>query len=47
MISHALTIVINELNKHFIDDYKSSETVAKLGNLADGFGSGDDDETMA
>ena len=40
MISHALTIVINELNKHFIDDYKSSETVAKLGNLADGFGSG-------
>ncbi len=40
MISHALTIVINELNKHFIDDYKSNETVAKLGNLADGFGSG-------
>ncbi len=37
MISHALTIVINELNKHLVDDYKSSETVARLGNLADGF----------
>lgn len=40
MISHALTIVINELNKHLVDDYHSSETVAKLGNLADGFGNG-------
>ena len=40
MISHALTIVINELNKHILDDYNSSETVAKLGNLADGFGNG-------
>ena len=40
MISHALTIVINELNKHLLDDYNSSETVAKLGNLADGFGNG-------
>ena len=37
MISHALTIVINELNKHLVDDYKSNETVARLGNLADGF----------
>jgi hypothetical protein len=37
MISHALTIVINEFNKHLTDDYKSTETVAKLGNLADGF----------
>ncbi len=40
MISHALTIVINELNKHLVDDYHSSETVAKLGNLADGFSNG-------
>ena len=40
MISHALTIVINELNKHFADDYHSHETVAKLGNLSDGFGNG-------
>lgn len=37
MISHALTIVTNELNKHLVDDYKSNETVARLGNLADGF----------
>ncbi|MEI6651148.1 MAG: DUF4255 domain-containing protein [Chlorobiaceae bacterium] len=32
--------MINELNKHLVDDYHSSETVAKLGNLADGFSNG-------
>jgi Pvc16 N-terminal domain len=37
MISHALTVVINEFNKHLTDDYQSTETLAKLGNLADGF----------
>ena len=42
MISHALTIVINELNKHLVDTYAaimpgSDSASAKLGNPAEGF----------
>lgn len=44
MISHALTIVINELNRHLGDTYAvlpgSDSSVAQLGNLAEGFGNG-------
>ncbi|MDD5269278.1 MAG: DUF4255 domain-containing protein [Methylococcales bacterium] len=40
MISHALTIVINELDKHLADNYPSGDpTKVELGNLAEGFGS--------
>ena len=38
MISHALTIVINELNKHLDDNYGSGESV-RLGNMSDIFSS--------
>jgi hypothetical protein len=37
MISHALTIVINELNKHLTDTYMAPDPSAGLGNLAEGF----------
>ena len=37
MISHALTIVINELNKHLADTYESTVPQAGLGNLAEAF----------
>jgi K+ transporter len=39
MISHALTIVINELKKHLEDAYGVAMTddVVKSGNLAEGF----------
>lgn len=41
MISHALTIVINELNKHLKDAYGvPASTYVGLGNLAEGFESG-------
>ena len=45
MISHALTIVMNELNKHFRETYDSSSSNAttdrvSLGNLAEGFATG-------
>ena len=41
MISHALTIVINELNKHLADNYGSaSMNQGRLGSLAEGFTSG-------
>ncbi|MCI5209171.1 MAG: DUF4255 domain-containing protein [Candidatus Electrothrix sp. ATG2] len=42
MISHALTIVINELNRHLSDHYQSEHTVvtqARLGNFSEGFSS--------
>ena len=40
MISHALTIVINELNKHLTDTYVLGDPAkVELGNLAEGFGS--------
>jgi hypothetical protein len=40
MISHALTIVINELNKHLLDTYGSTDPQVGLGNLAEGFVTG-------
>lgn len=40
MISHALTIVINEINKHLTESYDSVSTQVELGNLAEGFGTG-------
>src|SRR6185369_1842365 len=43
MISHALTIIMNELNKHLADSYGTDSTpdqpVVELGNLAEGFAS--------
>ena len=38
MISHALTIVMNELNKHLADAYQATSPQVRLGNLAEGFG---------
>ncbi len=42
MISHALTIVINELGKHLTDTYGSGavSSQVRLGNMAEGIGSG-------
>jgi hypothetical protein len=41
MISHALTIVINELDKHLADTYVLGQpTTVELGNLAEGFSAG-------
>ena len=43
MISHALTIVINELDKHFADTYiLGAPTKVELGNLAEGFAANGD-----
>ncbi|MFZ2403797.1 MAG: DUF4255 domain-containing protein [Methylobacter sp.] len=43
MISHALTIVINELDKHLADTYiLGAPTKVELGNLAEGFSAGGD-----
>jgi hypothetical protein len=39
MISHALTIVMNELNKHLDDNYGSVDSVG-LGNISDVFATG-------
>lgn len=39
MISHALTIVMNELNKHMSDVYNDPDSVS-LGNMSDLLGSG-------
>lgn len=41
MISHALTIVLNELNRHLTDNYgPDGMNTGRLGNLAEGFGNG-------
>lgn len=41
MIAHALTIVLNELNKHLADNYGTDGmNTGRLGNLAEGFGNG-------
>jgi hypothetical protein len=40
MISHALTIVMNELNRHLHDTYQSQLPQVDLGNLAEGFVAG-------
>jgi len=37
MLSHALTIVINELNRHLKDSYGEDTDLAALGNIAEGF----------
>lgn len=43
MISHALTIIMNELNKHLVECYGTDSTpdkpMVELGNLAEGFSS--------
>lgn len=36
MISHALTVVVNELNKHLSDEYDVAGNVVGLGNIAEG-----------
>lgn len=42
MISHALSIVINKLNQHLIDNYglSASDLKVLMGNLSEGIGSG-------
>jgi hypothetical protein len=40
MISHALTIVMNEINGHLHDAYQSEVPQIALGNLAEGFATG-------
>ncbi len=40
MISHALAIIANELDKHHVDHYDADQGQVKLGNLAEGFASG-------
>lgn len=40
MISHALTIVMNELESHLADAYQTSSQQVRLGNVAEGLGSG-------
>lgn len=40
MISHALTIVVNELNQHLKDSYGATSIQVKLGNIAEGFANG-------
>jgi hypothetical protein len=37
MLSHALTIVINELNRHLKDSYGEATDLSALGNIAEGF----------
>lgn len=37
MISHALTIIVNELNTHLANTYGATTSQAGLGNLAEGF----------
>ncbi len=38
MLSHALTIVVNELNKHLSESYSVTSDSVALGNIAEGFG---------
>jgi hypothetical protein len=37
MISHALTIIANELNRHFAENYNNDLKPATIGNLSEGF----------
>jgi len=37
MISHALTIIMNEFNKHLVDKYGCVDQQIRLGNPAEGF----------
>lgn len=40
MISHALTIVMNELESHLVDNYQAVPPLVTLGNMSEGFGNG-------
>lgn len=40
MISHALNIVTNEINRHFVDVFQMSPAPVVMGNLAEGFSTG-------
>jgi len=40
VIAHGLTIIVNELNKHLVGTYGSIAPQAALGNVAEGFSSG-------
>ncbi len=40
MISHALTIIINELDTHLVNTYGATPSQVELGNLAEGFSTG-------
>ena len=40
MISHALTIVINELENHLVNNYQAELPLVALANMSEGFGSG-------
>ena len=48
MLSHALTIVINELEKHLTDTYGGGAVIpqVRLGNIAEGVGNGANTETV-
>lgn len=48
MLSHALTIVVNELEKHLTDTYGLAASQVRLGNIAEGLsGSGSGNATVA
>ena len=40
MLAHALSIVVNELNRHFVEAYGGVASQAALGNLSEGFVTG-------
>jgi len=40
MLAHALTIVVNELNQHLVDNYGAVGTQVAVGNLSEGFAAG-------
>jgi len=40
MISHALAIIVNELDRHFVDAYGAADGSVRLGNMAEGFTAG-------
>lgn len=47
MLSHALTIVVNELDKHLTDAYLLAASQVRLGNIAEGLsGSGSSNATV-
>jgi hypothetical protein len=47
MISHALTIVINEMNRHLDDVFQMAMPAVGVGNLAEGFVSGSGNNGVA
>src|SRR5882672_5718788 len=40
MLAHTLTIVVNELNRHLVDEYGAIAPQVALGNLSEGFAGG-------